>query len=168
VVTAIEIHGRDASDSLQLPALVENTAKNFDVKEVSADKGYSDRRCHNAISKVGATPFIAFKKHTSGASGGLFRKMFHFFQFKRDEFLQHYHRRSNVESAVMMIKSKFGDAVRSKTEVAARNEVLCKVLCHNICCLISAMYELKIEPMLAGTAAHKIDGLPTNSGLFPI
>jgi len=49
--------------------------------------------------------------------------MFHFFQFKRDEFLAHYHRRSNVESTVMMIKSKFGDSVRSKTDVAARNEV---------------------------------------------
>jgi hypothetical protein len=45
-----------------------------------------------------------------------------------------------------VIKSKFGDAVRSKTDVAAKNEVLCKVLAHNICCLISAMYELGIEP----------------------
>jgi transposase len=44
----------------------------------------------------------------------------------REEFLRHYHKRSNVETAVMMIKSKFGDAVRSKTEVAMRNEVLCK------------------------------------------
>jgi hypothetical protein len=27
-----------------------------------------------------------------------------------------------------------------------KNEVLCKVLCHNICCLISAFYELGITP----------------------
>jgi hypothetical protein len=46
----------------------------------------------------------------------------------------------------MMVKAKFGDAVRSKTEIAARNEVLCKILCHNICCLISAIYELGIQP----------------------
>jgi hypothetical protein len=46
----------------------------------------------------------------------------------------------------MMIKTKFGDSVRSKTEVAGRNEVLAKVLCHNICCLIHAMYELGIQP----------------------
>lgn len=25
------------------------------------------------------------------------------------------------------------------------NEALCKVLCHNLCCVISAMYELGIE-----------------------
>jgi hypothetical protein len=27
-----------------------------------------------------------------------------------------------------------------------KNEVPCKVLCHNICCLISAIYELGITP----------------------
>ncbi|MDT4955361.1 MAG: hypothetical protein QOJ02_3499 [Acidobacteriota bacterium] len=26
------------------------------------------------------------------------------------------------------------------------DEVLCKVLCHNICCLIQSIYELRIEP----------------------
>jgi len=127
---------------------VQKTAENFEVKEVSADKGYSDRRCHKAIAAVGAMPYIMFKANASGKIGGIFKKMFHYFQFKREEFLQHYHRRSNVESTVMMIKTKFGDAVRSKTDVAARNEVLAKILCHNICCLISAMYELGIEPVL--------------------
>jgi hypothetical protein len=45
-----------------------------------------------------------------------------------------------------MIKSKFGDAVRSKTEVAQVNEVLLKVLCHNICVVIQEMFELGIKP----------------------
>ena len=27
-----------------------------------------------------------------------------------------------------------------------KNEVLCKVFCHNICCLISAIHELGIQP----------------------
>jgi transposase len=163
VVTAIEIHEQHTSDAPILPSLVESTAKNFDVKEVSADKGYSSKDCHTAIGKTGAVPFIAFKGNATGEKGGLFRKMFHFFQFKREEFLQHYHRRSNVESTVMMVKSKFGDAVRSKSVVAAKNEVLCKVLCHNICCLISAMYELGIVPALTETPAPKINGMPQNS-----
>jgi transposase len=148
VVTAVEIKERDTADSSQLPALVSTTAKSFNIEEVSADKGYSGQESHNAIAAVGAEPFIMFKDNATGGIGGLFQKMFHFFQFKREDFLQHYHRRSNVESTVSMIKAKFGDSVRSKSEVAAKNEVLCKVLCHNICCLISAMYELGIEPVL--------------------
>jgi hypothetical protein len=42
-----------------------------------------------------------------------------------------------------MVKAKFGDSVRSKTDTAMRNEVLAKILCHNICCLISAMYGIR-------------------------
>lgn len=147
VVTAIEIHGKDANDNPILPSLVKATRKNFTMKEGSADKGYSTRDSHDAIAEAGATPYIMFKNNSTGGVGGLYEKMFHFFQFKRDEFLTHYHRRSNIESTVMMIKTKFGDSLRSKTDAAQRNETLCKVLCHNICCLISAIYELGIDPV---------------------
>jgi hypothetical protein len=41
-----------------------------------------------------------------------------------------------------MTKAKFGDSLRSKSEVGQFNEVLCKVIAHNLCCLISAMFEL--------------------------
>lgn len=45
-----------------------------------------------------------------------------------------------------MIKSKFGDSVGSKAEVAQINELLLKVLCHNICMVIQKMFELGIDP----------------------
>ncbi len=45
-----------------------------------------------------------------------------------------------------MIKAKFGAFVRSKTPVAQRNEVLCKVLAHNLCVLVQAFFELGVEP----------------------
>jgi hypothetical protein len=47
-----------------------------------------------------------------------------------------------------MIKAKFGGNVRSKTVVAQLNEVLCNVLCHNLCCLVQSIYELGIESEL--------------------
>ncbi len=60
--------------------------------------------------------------------------------------MRRYHRRSNVETAFSMIKGKFGDRLRSKTRTAQINEALCKVLAHNLACLISSIYELGIEP----------------------
>ena len=45
-----------------------------------------------------------------------------------------------------MIKAKFGERLRSKTVVAQTNEVLCKILCHNLCCVIQSIYELGVEP----------------------
>jgi hypothetical protein len=46
-----------------------------------------------------------------------------------------------------MIKRKFGDHVRSKTDTAMVNEVLGKILAHNICCVIASQCELGIEPV---------------------
>jgi len=45
-----------------------------------------------------------------------------------------------------MDRGKFGDALRSKGDIAQCNEVLCKVPCHNLCCLVASIYELGIEP----------------------
>ena len=64
----------------------------------------------------------------------------------REEFMRHYHQRSNVESVFSMIKGKFGDAVRAKSDQGQVNEVLAKVLCHNMCVLIRAAHDLGVEP----------------------
>ena len=68
--------------------------------------------------------------------------MFHFYSLHRAEFLAHYH---NIETTFHMIKSKFGQRLRSKTLTAQINEALCKVLCHNLCCVIQSVHELGIE-----------------------
>jgi hypothetical protein len=39
--------------------------------------------------------------------------------------MQHYHKQSNVKTTLNMIKRKFGERLRSKTETAQVNEVLC-------------------------------------------
>jgi transposase len=155
IVTAVEIHDRNANDSPLLPALVNATAQNFQMLEVSADKGYASKANVQAIAEAGAIPFIAFASHHRGNGGGLWQLMYHYFQFKRTEYLQHYHKRSNVESTFSMMKRKFGDGLRSKTDVAMVNETLCKVLCHNLVVLIHEIYELGIEPMFwAGATAN--------------
>jgi transposase len=145
IVTAVEIRDKDASDTKRLPALVDTTAQNFKLREVSADKGYGSVKNYKAIARHGAVPYIAFKSIHNGRSGGLWAKMFHLYSFHRDQFAAHYHKRSNVESVFSMIKAKFRDHVRSKTDVAMVNEVLCKIICHNICCLIQESHELGID-----------------------
>jgi transposase len=79
--------------------------------------------------------------------GGLFEKMFRYFQYKADEYMQHYHARSNVEATFSAVKRKFGDSVMSKTDTAMVNEVLCKFLCHNLTCLIQEQQTLGIVPV---------------------
>ena len=59
--------------------------------------------------------------------------------------MAHYHKRSNVESVFSMVKAKFRDSVRSKTDVAMVNETLAKFICNNLCCVIMSQAELGIE-----------------------
>ena len=64
--------------------------------------------------------------------------------YNKKSFMRRSHKRSNVETTFHVIKSKFGDRLRSKTRTAQINEALRKVLAHNLCCLIQSIYELGI------------------------
>lgn len=154
VVTAIEVTDGFSNDSKQFIPLAKDTYENgFKVGEVSADKAYNSLKNYSAILSIGGTAYIPFKSNATGKSdrscgskGRLWRKMYNYFVYNQDDFLEHYHMRSNVESTFNMIKAKFTDLIRSKTPTAQINEVLLKVLCHNISVLIQEMFELGIEP----------------------
>jgi len=152
VVTSVEATPYESADTVQFPGLVKTTAKTFSINEVSADKAYSDRRNLQTAQAVGGTAYIPFKSNSTGKGDnhhkfdGLWSHMWNYYNCNREVFLQHYHKRSNVETTFSMIKAKFGSSVRAKTPTAQVNEVLCKVLCHNICVLIQSMYKLGIEP----------------------
>jgi transposase len=153
VVAAVEILDQMAGDAPRLPPLVEAAAKGFRIAEVSADAAYASRDNFDAVAAAGGTLYAAFHCNASGRVGGLFGKMFHLFCLNREDYLKHYHKRSNVESTFSMVKRKFGDSLRSKTDTAMKNEALAKILCHNLCCLISAWYELGIEPLFGQVGA---------------
>jgi len=51
IVTAVEILDKDASDTKLLPALVDATAQNFRLNEISADKGYG-RTLHSSRKRL--------------------------------------------------------------------------------------------------------------------
>ena len=144
IVTSVEITDRSGGDSPQFKPLVEATARNFRMIEVSADKAYLSTANLRLVTEKHAMPYIPFKSNSTASSVGtkqdpMWKWFFHYY-------MEHYHKRSNVETTFSMIKAKFGERLRSKTYTAQVNEILCKVLCHNVCCLIQSIYELGVEP----------------------
>jgi transposase len=156
IVTSVELSRARSHDSPYFKPLVDATARSgFNMQEISADKGYTSAANLRTTSDHGATPYIPFKTNvTANTNKGneLWEKLFHYYNFQREEFLAHYHKRSNVETVFSMIKAKFGERLRSKTETAQINEALCKVLCHNLCVVIQSMYELGVDPTFRATA----------------
>jgi transposase len=167
VITAVVIDGPTAADCPQFKPLLETTVANgFKIGDVPADKAYLSRENLELTVKHGGTPYIPFKSNSvPGEAGSLWDRMFGYFQFNRQDFLRHYHQRSNVESTFSMTKAKFGDAVRSKTDTAMKNEVLCKFLCHNIVVVHQAVIELGIEPVFwpAGDGRRDVLKLPARA-----
>ena len=147
VITAVRITESKESDCTRLKPLIEETAENFEIRDVSADKAYLSVKNFKTVEDLGGVPYIPFKSNSTGSARKkkIWKKMYHFFMFNNEEFMAHYHKRSNVETTFHMIKTKFGDAVRSKSKTAQHNEVLLKILCHNIVVLIQEMHELGIE-----------------------
>lgn len=155
IVTSVEVSPAPCNDSPYFKPLVAQTAQaGFTMREISADKAYISVGNLKAALAQGATPYIPFKTNTNPKRGGeVWQRLFHFYNFKRDEFLARYHQRSNVETTFSMIKAKFGERLRCKTETAQTNEALLKVLAHNLCCVIQSIYELDIAPTFWSEAA---------------
>ncbi|QEL19191.1 transposase [Limnoglobus roseus] len=148
VVAACVVTDKEQHDSPMLPQLIAEAAKTFDVKELSADKAYCGRDNFAATDAIGAAFYPAFKRNATGAVGGSYAKAFHAFQMNKEEYEQHYHRRSNVEATFSAIKRKFGECTRAKNDNTMKAEVLAKVVCHNICTVIGTAYELGVAPMI--------------------
>jgi transposase len=72
-------------------------------------------------------------------------KMFRYFNEHNEDFMKHYHKRSNIESVWSMIKARFGDHLKSRKEESQDNEIILKVLCHNLCVLVQEIFMRNID-----------------------
>ena len=154
IVTAVVVTGWEGTgtgDSGYFVPLLERTRQYFDVEAVAADKAYLSAPNLDYAMSAGITPFIPFKTSTripTDKDGSAWAMMYHYFRFHEAEFLEYYHQRSAVETAFDMIKRKFGGSLRSRNPVAQVNEVLCKVLCHNIAEVHKASVMLGFDPVM--------------------
>lgn len=109
IVSAVDVSGWAANDTTYFVPLVERTAAHFRVREVSADKAYLSKKNLNAVGAIGGMPFVPFKSNTEEPTGaGAWARMYHLFIYRREEYMEHYHKRSNIETAFSMIRVSSG------------------------------------------------------------
>lgn len=144
IIPAVEITNSRVADTTPFRSLITKLNENFHIKEILTDKAYSSRKNFEIVDKIGAIPYIPFKKNSKKYPRGcrLWKQMWVYFTEHEDEFNEHYHKRSIAESTFHMIKSKFGSSLRSKSESGQKNETMCKVICHNICVNINELFKI--------------------------
>jgi transposase len=175
VVVASVVTDGYGADSPRFPELLRTaTASGFRLREVSADKAYLSRDNFAVADELGVVPFIPFKSNSTAVAKGtpLYHRMFHYFQMNREEFDQHYHKRSNVESLYGSLKQTLGETLRSKRWHSRENEALAKIVLHNIQVLIRQMFETGLVPDFIQPYRHPVPDaqqklLIPQSTLFP-
>lgn len=158
VIAAAVVTDRTGADYTYFAPLLTEGAKTFAIAEISADKAYMGRSNLAAAAAVGAEPYIPFRKPAyDDPKSPLWSKLFHLYHYRVDEFLPHYHRRSQAESTFSSMKRVLGDTLRSKGEDAQRNELLMMVVAHNIRMLVHSIFELGVTvPGISGCTQNAI------------
>lgn len=149
IITAARITERYEHDTNYFVPLLEETAENFEIMEISADAAYLSKANLQAAVNIGSYPFISWKsnsRETDKLGNELWNKLFHYYAMNREKFLERYHKRSNVESTFHAIKALFGGTLRSKMRTAQINECLARILCHNLVCLVRSIFNFGLQP----------------------
>ena len=153
IVTVAHATEKPTADSPYMPGFLEVTNDNFGVEMVAADKGYLSKANYRAINDLGASGYIPFKSNSTAHSGHhkrdyVWEAAYHLFASHRADFDPNYHQRSNAETVFHMIKAKYGPMVRCRLPDAQVNEVMLKVLCHNLRVLVKVAFEYDCTQLL--------------------
>jgi transposase len=145
-VRVTDEHGGDSPEFI--PLLRQLTKVGHTPDRVTADKAYLSRNNLTAADSLGIDPFIPFKVNSRSPAQGspMWKRKFHEFQLRRDEFDAAYHQRSNVEATFSAIKRKLGEPLLSKTSFARFNELLAKILAYNVGVVITQAHLHGLEP----------------------
>jgi transposase len=142
--------GEGTGDVLNFCNLLDGTTGYFDVRQVSADRGYLSNKNYAKAESLGVDPYILFKKNSRASGCKAWNKAFRTLITQSDDWLSNYHKRSNVELTFGAIKSKFGETLRGKNYTSLANELLCRIIAYNITVLIEMAIKDSVDITFEG------------------
>ncbi len=153
VICSAKVTKGHVHESPLFKPLLDDTAKIFNIKEISCDRGYLSRKNVKAIAGIGAVPFIMGKKNTSVPSRGTLSAwggMLRLWKNHQMYFAERYHKRSNVEATFGALKRKYGDFCRSKKPESQEAEILAKIVCFNASILSESLLSYDLTGSFLG------------------
>ena len=163
VVTGVRVDGWRSDDFGQFIPLFQRVTRLFNVKRMTGDAAYAGHDNFNAADSWGATLYTPFHyRHIRPADSdhSAWAKAYRMYYDCFDQWFPIYHRRSLSETAFSTIKRLLGETIRSEKPVAQVNELLLKVLSHNIIVLIHAMFEMDLHPFFCSSDSRLLRSIP--------
>ena len=157
IITAAAASVEPVGDiTMMRPLLEETRAAQFTVDKVLADSAYRSEAIAEWLHALGIDSWIPFHHNAIfHYDGSLWDRQLATFLLHQDIFAEHYHQRSQSETAYSMTKEKYGASVRGKMPTSQANGVLCKLLANNLYVLIRSIYDLGLEPEFANIGAFQ-------------
>lgn len=147
-IFSFEVTDGNEADSPLFKPLLNDASKILPIKDVCADAGYLSRDNCDFTESIGAEPYILPKKNSTTKPKGswAYARMVRLWKEKKEIWNPLYHRRSKAETNFYRIKIKYGEFVRGKLDTTQTNEIMCKIIAHNLGVLSHAMLKFGVQP----------------------
>ena len=148
IITAAAASVEPVADITMLRPLLEETrGAQFTIDDLVADAAYLSEATLEWLHALGTDAWIPFRANSRfHYDESLWDRHLATFLLNQELFAEHYHQRSQVETAFSMVKGKYGLSVRGKTPTSQANNVLCKLLANNLYILVHSIFKLGLAP----------------------
>jgi len=168
-ITAVVITDSRVHDTKMFAELVHRTVSHgFVPEKFTADAAYINTANIEVVEGVGAAPYIMFKKNMNGKSSPALTRLMAKLTSDPEDYMREYHNRSNVETSFGIMKQQFGGNVNARKPAGQYNELMCKVICHNIARIVHAIHELSISPKFWSPAPMNVPLLGTDGATVQV
>ncbi|MBI2105881.1 transposase [Candidatus Woesearchaeota archaeon] len=135
-------------DSKFFEELVLKTKEKFHIKEIYVDTAYHSKKHSFFCESLNIKLYVKPKENTVAKPMDYTswkRDVIRYYEDAEQKEKRRYSLRANVEASFHMLKTVLSDFTRHKNHTARINELLLRVACHNIRCLILAYFHDKID-----------------------
>jgi hypothetical protein len=165
VIPAVQITEQSVGESPLMPELLRRVVANGGhVGDWCGDAAYLAWYNIEAVEKAGGKPYFDWPTGVTGKTNATVRRLYNKFRADQDDYWSHYGKRSLAETGNMMMKTRFGHYLRSRTPHAQYAESMLRCICHNVACLVMAVKELNVEPRYWTTDLAELPLFGTTQG----
>lgn len=165
VIPAVQITEQSVGESPIMPELLRRVVANGGhVGDWCGDAAYLAWYNIEAVEKAGGKPYFDWPTGVTGKTNATVRRLYNKFRADQDDYWSHYGKRSLAETGNMMMKTRFGHYLRSRTPHAQYAESMLRCICHNVACLVMAVKELNVEPRYWTTDLTELPLFGTTQG----